>query len=885
MPLTNRILKTKFYLPQPTSDFVERKLLLSKLEKLRTRPIMLVSASTGYGKSTFVANFFSHLNENYTWLTLSEKENDFTQFVAYFVTAIQIKAPDFGEEILSLLQATVLPPVEELVEIFVNDIAELDSIFYMALDDLHLIRNPDVLLFISKIFEYPQPYFRLIIITRRDPELSMVEWVNKNKLIEIRSADLKFSQDEIAEFYEKSISYRPDENVLSKLEQATDGWVSGLRMLTLSTNRTEDLEQQFSNFKYKNTRVLNQLVKAVLENQTASIRNKLLSLSILTEFNLELFAKLCLDQDDQKNKEVLFNEFLATITRSNMFIISLDDNQIWYRFHHMFIDQINEILLGEHSKEQIDALKLSAADWYHKNNFCEEAIEFYLSADQPLKALEVFQEFRLILLSGSRFQLMERLFKQFPQELRDKNGILQVTMGWLFLQTGNIPHMAQHIDPLEQSLLREGYPEELLDLLLGEVHAMKAFDRYLSNVDVQACFEHSEKAIKYLKDQNPYALGIAWVYYGVALQHLGQPMKARKELYKKLENSNSNILQGQILIILVFLDWYEVDLSALHQTSNHLLQLGIDSGIKYLIASGNIMLGVSYYYQNQDERALKYLEAAHELRHHALSHMSFPAGMALANIYVKSGKAAESDAIIKAYEKTALTQGGKLFVKMTKSASADIAWRYRNDLSGLKWATENDYKDFLPMANLYSPELVQARILALDSNPASNNLAQDIIDNTIPFFVDRNDTNILIRSYIIQALLYHKTGHSNNAFETLQIALDLSSVGQFTRPYLELGEAMKDLLLAYKTAKGSTNLVDEILQDHPIEINSAESIQLSLREKEILLLSEKLTNKEIGNQLFIAEKTVKSHITNINKKLNVKSKLEAIVKAKNLELV
>ena len=145
MPLSNQILKTKFYLPQPTSDFVERKLLASKFEKLKTRPIMLVSASTGFGKSTLIVNFLSQLDENYSWLSLSEKENEFIQFVTYFIKAVQTKAPNVGEEILGLTNATVLPSVEELVEILLNDLAELDSLFYMTLDDFHLIRNPDVL--------------------------------------------------------------------------------------------------------------------------------------------------------------------------------------------------------------------------------------------------------------------------------------------------------------------------------------------------------------------------------------------------------------------------------------------------------------------------------------------------------------------------------------------------------------------------------------------------------------------------------------------------------------------------------------------------------------------------------------------------------------------
>ena len=885
MPLNNSILKTKFFLPQPTSDFVERKSLVTKFESLKTRPLMLVSASTGYGKSTVVSAFLVNQKEDYAWLSLGEKENEFTLFVTYFIKAIQIKVPKFGNDVLDFLVAPQLPPIDDLAELLANDIAELDHLLYLALDDYHLVINKDIHQFIAKLFEYPQPWFRLIIISRRDPGLPFAEWITKNKIVEIRSADLKFNKDEIIEFYRKTISYKPDEHVLSKLWEITDGWISGLRMLSLSYKDTDDLTQQVSNFKYKNSRVIIQLVKAVIKNLSNATRNKLLSLSLLKEFNIELFTDLCLTQDERENNEVLFNEFISTITRSNMFIIALDDKHNWYRFHHMFIEQIQEILVEEYEVTRVNELRLLAADWYFRNNLHEEAIQFYLQANQVTKALNLFTEYRLQLIAETRFEYLEKIFNLFPQELSDKNSTLLVTKGWLLLQKGNIPEMAICIEPLEQLVVQEGHPRELQDLLIGEIHAMQAFDRYLSNVDMQACLEHSKKAIQLLKDQNPYALGIAWVYYAAALQHLGKPMKARKDLYNELEICSSDILRGQILLILCFLDWFEGDLTAMQKTAQHLLELGTNSGIKYLIASGNILSGIPYYHQNRDETALAFLEAAFELRHFAVQHMSFPAGMALADMYIKSGKEAEADSIIMTFEKTALEQSGKLFIKMTKSAASELAWRYNDDLSALRWATENDFKDFLPMANLYSPELVQASILVRDSDSASQNLAQEIINNTIPFFEDRNDTNILIRSFIIQALIFYKAGVSDKAFEILQKALGLSSFGHFIRPYLNLGDSMKLLLQKCKEITKNNTHIDEILGHFKEGAKSTEQVVLTLREKEVLILGEKMTNKEVGNQLFISEKTVKGHITNINKKLKVNSKLEAIGRAKELTLI
>jgi len=304
-----------------------------------------------------------------------------------------------------------------------------------------------------------------------------------------------------------------------------------------------------------------------------------------------------------------------------------------------------------------------------------------------------------------------------------------------------------------------------------------------------------------------------------------------------------------------------------------------------IIANGNILAGIAYYYQNNDEKVLKYLQSSHELRHYTYLHMSFATGMALADIYSKTGNLEERDALIQAYERTALNQGGKLFIKITRSAIADLAWRYQNDISGLKWAKENDYTDYLPLANLFSPEIVQARILALDDDPVSHNLAQDILDIMIPFYKDRNDTNVLIRAYVIQAILFSKSGEAKKAHDILGRVINLSNAGHIIRPYLELGVSMKNLLLEYIKTTNTNPHINEILSYFPSELDPMEEIILTKREKEVLILAENMTNKEVGNQLFIAEKTVKTHITNINKKLNVNSKLAAIAKIKDLSLI
>jgi ATP/maltotriose-dependent transcriptional regulator MalT len=500
-------------------------------------------------------------------------------------------------------------------------------------------------------------------------------------------------------------------------------------------------------------------------------------------------------------------------------------------------------------------------------------------------AIEVFTKHRLKLISESRFIPLENLLNLFPEAIFEKYVDLKVTRGWILLHKGNIPEMAKFIDPLEQTINDNRYTQEYTDLLVGELHTMKTFDRYLANVDLEACLEHSKQAIKLLKDKNPYASGIAWVYYGASMQHLGYSSEAKEDIYKALENAEAPILRGHLLLILGFLDWFDGDLGGLIKTAEHILQLGYKTGIKMLVANGNIFKGIVHYYQNNDDLAMKYLLEAHEFRRYTYLHLSFGTGMALADIYTKTGKQLEKEAIMHAYEKIALNQGGKLFNNITLSASADLAWRYQQELVGLKWAKENDYKDFLPISSLFSPELVQALILTLDDDNDSHMLAQEVLNVAISFFEPRNDKNVLIRALVMQSVLYYKLGDSEKAYDTLDRVLAMSSIGRYIRPYIELGEPMKLMLQKCKKTNKNKMHIDDILHNFIVEAKINEKVVLTIREKEILEIAGSMTNKEVGNQLFISEQTVKTHMHNIIKKLNVNSKVDAVVKAREMELL
>jgi len=880
-----KIIKTKFFRPNLPYDYIPRSHLIEVLEKNINKPIILISASTGFGKSSLVADFLSKQNENSAWLSLSEKENENPEFIKYFITAIQGCVENFGEEVLELVNATSPPTMDELAEMLVNELAEFDENLYLAVDDYHLIKNKDIHNFISKLFEYQQPFFKLIIITRRDPELPLTEWKTHNKLVELRSADLKFNRDEIVEFFKKSVSYNPDDKILNKLLEASDGWITGLRMFTLSTNNMEDLQEQFLNFDFKNVRVIQQLVEAVLKNQPEDIREKLLKLSILREFNSGLFAELCLTGNEKESKGKLFSDFISSVTRSNMFIIALDEDNTNYRFHHLFTNKIYEILLNEYGSEKVDELRIKAAEWYISKKQPDSAIEYYLAANNFDKAIEVFFEYRLFLISTSKFFKLDTVFKLFPQDLIEKKAVLMITQAWLYFYHGNFPPMIELLDPLENLIKKEKLSKNDHDLLLGETYSLKTLDLYELHIDLDACITISQKAISLLKGRNPYAVGMAWIFHCGALQLKDQSKEAKQQLYLEIEKCTDATLKYQLLLSLCVIEWFDGNLKELIKTANFYIDHGKEGHHNASFSSGNGFLGLAYYYQYDNEKAELYLGKSFELRHYPILPLSFPIAAMYASVLAEIGNREENEKIIEICEKWAFQIGGKRHKKHLEATIADSNWSLYRDNASLHWAKNNDFTEFLPLSTLLIPEIIQAKILAMDENKSSWNLSLKILKQMIPFLEKRHNINFLIRAYAIKACALHKLGKYDDSQSALQSALELSEPRNFIRPYIELGKPMQQMLSRYYKTNQKTAHTDKILSYSSKEKEVADKLILSGREIEILVLSEKMTNKEVGGQLFIAEKTVKSHITNINKKLNVKSKIEAIAKARSMELV
>ena len=887
MPDSSPILKTKFFLPQLTSDFVDRRSLHSKFEALNDVQIMLVSAATGYGKSTLVSAYLREQDKDFAWLSLSENDTDFSQFMTYFTLAVKSCIKNFGSEITDIMRAPELPSVDLFAAHAINGFVELKELFFLVLDDYHYIRNKDIHRFIGKLFEYPQPFFRLILITRRDPELPLSWWRSLNQLVEIRASDLRLSREEILEFLMNAVGFKPDDHILERIEEVTDGWISGLRLLILSSSDKEVLQQHFIDYSFKDSHILSQLIEAILRQQHPSTRDQLLRISILEEFNIDLFSELCLSGNDKLKEKELFEEFINRIVRSNLFIIALDDRHNWYRFHHLFRDLLRKYIDKEYSIKEINSLKVKAAHWYTRNNQPDESIELFLVAGREEQAIESFTGLRNELLSAARWQRLERNFKHFPESIVETNAMLGLTRAWLYIFSGNIPEMAGLLPGISRLLKIEAQLGADNHALLGELNTMKAYVEYSLKLNMKACHRYAAAALGELDGANIYAVGLAWIFLGGALQALNRSGEAKRIIYSELENQSHPNLKSNLYLTLCYINWLDGDLNDLVTSANHLIRLGVQAENKEARANGQYFAGIAHYFLNQPLKALVELEEFDKLKHFTLLVHRYFGITALAFLHLEFKNLSGMSKLLEEMEIMAIEKGGLLYIQFTKAIRSTLHWIKDKDPAARIWAIEQDPAPSLPMTNFTAIPLLQSYILATDHNVASWIKAKEVLFGSIEFLRKMNNTHFLIRAYAILTIVHFQLNETKAATDILRKTLILAESRGMIRPFLAHRDRMFEILKRAGFKKEQNAFIDKLIElTNPNKTDHKSSTVLTSREVQIIkLFEDNLSNKEIGSQLFISEKTVKRHIANLYKKINASNRREALSLAREKDLI
>src|SRR6266567_4845014 len=384
--MSTPILATKLYLPRLRPNVVSRPRLLERLNEGLHRNLILISAPAGFGKTTLVSQWLAAGPRLTAWLSLDEGENDPARFLTYLVAALQTIAATLGEGALGVLQSPQPPPPEAILTALLNDLTTIQDQFVLVLDDYHMIAAKAVDQTLTYLVEHLPPQMHLVIATREDPPLPLARLRARGYLTEVRADDLRFTPSEAAAFLNQAMGLNLSAQDIVALERRTEGWIAGLQLAALSMQGHEDAASFIRSFTGSHHFVLDYLLEEVLGQQSERIQHFLLRTSILDRMTGPLCDAVLLDPSASGQ------ETLDYLERANLFIVPLDNERHWYRYHHLFADLLRQRLHQSiasspaDAQSQVNELHSRASQWYEDHGLEIEAFHHAAAAHDVERA-------------------------------------------------------------------------------------------------------------------------------------------------------------------------------------------------------------------------------------------------------------------------------------------------------------------------------------------------------------------------------------------------------------------------------------------------------------------------------------------------------------------
>ncbi len=454
--MTSTLLATKLFIPTRRPHLVARRRLIEALDEGLQQKITLISAPAGFGKTTLVTDWLDNLQEEaqrknqigtrVAWLSIDEGDNDPLRFLTYFISAInRMETMDatLGTEALGMLQSPQPLPTETTLTSLINEVAAFPEKIVLVLDDYHLIDSQPIHDALSFLLKNLPPQMHLVIATREDPFLPLSRLRARGQLTELRAADLRFTSIEAAEFLNQVMSLNLSKEDIAALETRTEGWIAGLQLAAISMKGTTDIKGFIKSFTGSHRYVLDYLIGEVVEQQPESVQTFMLETAILNRLTGSLCDALTGQENGQANLEKL--------ERANLFVVPLDNERQWYRYHHLFAELLRQ-RLHQTQLERIPILHRRASKWYEQKDLTPDAIRHALAAED-FERVSALAELAWPAWSGNIETIAWlRWVKTLPKELVSARPVLSVAYAQALLNAGELEAAEARLQDAEKWL-------------------------------------------------------------------------------------------------------------------------------------------------------------------------------------------------------------------------------------------------------------------------------------------------------------------------------------------------------------------------------------------------------------------------------------------------
>jgi LuxR family transcriptional regulator, maltose regulon positive regulatory protein len=802
------ILATKLFIPPPRVGIVQRPRLIERLNDgvALGRKLTLISASAGFGKTTLVSDWIADCARPVAWLSLDERDNDPVRFISYLVSALQTVKEGIGESLLTALQSPQPPSIESILTTLLNEIAAIPDNFILVLDDYHAVDakpvdvSTSVDLALTFLLEHQPPQMHLVVATREDPHLPLARLRARGQLNELRTSDLQFTISEATKFLNQAMGLNLSDVDIIALEARTEGWIAGLQLASLalqglSMQGHQDTSKFIESFTGSHRFVLDYLMEEVLHLQSDSIQTFLLCTSILNRMcgslcDAVLGSPSASGQEtagqETVGQETGSQETLEYLERANMFIIPLDNERHWYRYHHLFAELLQQRLhqIDSPLKEEggsVSERHRRASQWFEDNGLELEAFQHATAANDIERASRLIQGKGMPLhVRGALVPVLNWL-ESLPTTALDERPMLWVMYAGALTTAGQTTGAEQKLKAAETALQGAELDIQTRDILgrIANIRATLAFMQYQPDIAIV----QANRALEYLRPDNlpvrnisTWALGAAYQQKGdrtaasrafteaisisqmightfvntLATLGLGRVQETENQLYLAAETYQRvlqlygdyplpNACEAYLGLARIYYEWNDLDTAEQYGQQSFRLAQQFDRVIDRFIVSKVFLAGLKLARGDVSGAAAMLAEAEQSVRQNNFVHRIPEVVAAQVLVLLRQGNLEAAAQLAQTHE-LASSQARVFLAQADSSAALAILEPYRQHMEAKGWVDE------------------------------------------------------LLKVMVLQTIALHAQGEKDKAVHLLSDALALAEPGGYVRIFVNEGEAMRSLL-------------------------------------------------------------------------------------------
>jgi LuxR family maltose regulon positive regulatory protein len=872
--MSTALLATKFFAPPRPAHDISRVFLTKRLDEGLSRKLTLVCAAAGFGKSTLVSQWAQDCPYPSAWLSLDVEDSDPNRFLEYLVASLEVISHTVGAGLAALLRGSPPASAETVLTLLVNQLSKISGKLVLVLDDYHLAASTAVNETLTFLIDHMPNQLHLVVASREEPKIPLGRLRVNGQVAEIRQPDLRFGLDEAAEFFNQGVDIKLSKSQVHALETRTEGWISGLKLAAISLKMHKDPETFIASFTGSHQFVQDYLIEEVLNQQPAEVQSFLLRTSLLDR----LCGSLC----DAVLQSQGGEQILHRLDNANLFIVPLDSERRWYRYHHLFSDLLRQRLS---QKESVAPLHSRASQWYEAQGMEVEAFHQSTLANDIAGAMRLIEGNGMPLyFRGVTAPVVQWLTSLTPRVL-NSYPFLWVVFSWSLLFSGHPGQIEEKLSGAEAALSRNPQDASTTDTY-GQIAVLHAWLAVYRN-EAEAIYTHARRALELLNPESRPARTAAHCALGVAQMFRGERAQASAAFSEVI---GAGLSSGNVMFAAVAstalggIQATDYQLHSAAATYREVIKM-IGDPTHVLGFEAHLGLAKILYDWNTLDEAESLALLCSELVVLAKSKSEIGADLLRARLLSARNEDEEAEALVARAD--GLTKAGQLTDRL----------REATDLRVLQMLRRADIEKAANLASAHQLPTALARTLLAQGKGLDALRTIEVHRGTMEAEFRTQDA---LKAMVVQVVIHYAIGQVEKALKLLRECVTKAQAQGSIRLFVDEGEPIKTLLSQLPHETVVTPYISQLLdafgmqatQEIPFAVPAtATSSHLPLgtfsdRELEILhLIQQGHSNQKIGELLFVSLSTVKWHNQNIFSKLDVQRRTEAVARAVQLKLL